>query len=120
MNVSFLGNLKIDKSFYTLKQSNCKEIVDYAQKLYDTPKLSDLIPDTTLYGKGAKSGDRVVIKFGKHWNIPIVTKGEVKAGAVLQQILLNTCFYHDENPRFCSYECIMDTIKKIIKKNEMK
>lgn len=119
MNVNFLGNLKIDKSFYTLKQSNCEEIVDYAQKLYNTPKLSNVIPDTTLYGKGSKSGDKVLIRFGKNWDIPIVTKGEVKAGSVLYQILLNTCFYYDENPKFSTWECITKTIEKIVKKNEL-
>lgn len=120
MSISFQGNLKIDKSFYTLKQSNCKKIAENAQKLYDTPKLRNIIPDTTIFGKAAKSGDKVLIRFGKDWDIPIVTKGEVTAGAVLYQILLNTCFYYDETPRFSSGKDIMEIIMKIIKKNEMK
>jgi len=120
MNISFQGNLRIDKSFYSLKQSNCKDIIESAQKLYDTPRLAKIIPDTTIYGKGCKTGDKVLIRMGKNWDIPIETRGEVTSGCVLHQILLNTCFYNGEQPLSSSGKYVMETIMKIIRKSEAK
>ncbi|MBQ8634627.1 hypothetical protein IJ425_00555 [bacterium] len=117
MSINFQGKLTLDKSFYSLKQSNCKEIEDIVRKVYDTPKLTDIIPDTVIFGKGSKKGDQVLIRFGKNWDIPIVTRGEVRAGCVLQQILLNTCFYHGEQPLCSSFKYVKESLIKILKRN---
>ena len=117
MNISFQGKLTFDKSFYNLKHSNCAEIEKYVSKLYERPKLINLIPDTVIFGRGGKTKDSVVIRFGKDWDIPIVPKKEVSAGSVMHQILLNTCFYNGEQPLTSSVEHIKKSLIKIVQRN---
>ena len=117
MNINFQGSLTFDKSFYKLKHSNCNEIADSVKRLYNMPKLNAIIPDAVIIGKGGKTRDNVIIRFGKDWEIPIVSQKEVTAGSVLHQILLNTCFYNGEQPLTSSVEHIKKSLKKIIQRN---
>ena len=113
MTVNFCGKLNIDKSFYSLKQSNCEDIIQSAQKLYDNQILTQIIPDTTFFAKGAKSGDMMRIKFGDY-SFDIVTKGEVTSGCVLHQLLLNTCFVNNKEPFSSSFKYIKKAIIEIL------
>ena len=113
MTINFCGKLNIDKSFYSLKQSNCKEIAESAQKLYDNQILTQIIPDTTFFGKGSKKGDMMTIKFGDY-SFEIVTKGEVTVGCVLHQLLLNTCFVNNKQPISSSFKYIKKAIVEIL------
>ena len=115
MSINFQGKITFDKSFYSLKQSNCKEIEKYVNEIYAAKPLSDIIPDTVIFGKGSKKGDQVLIRFDKNWDIPIVTKGEVTSGCVLHQILLNTCFYNGEQPLCSTFKYVKESLIKIIK-----
>ena len=113
MNINFCGKLTIDKSFYSLKQSNCGEIKSTAQKLYENPILTQIIPDTTFFAKGSKKGDTMRIKFG-NYSFDIVTKGEVTSACVLHQLLLNTCFVNNKQPFSISYKYIKKALIEIL------
>ena len=100
-----------------MKHSNCAEIEDSLKKLYDLQNLKPLIPDTVIFARGGKTRDSVVIRFGEDWDIPIVPKKEVSAGSVMHQVLLNTCFYHGEQPLTSSVEHIKKSLIKILQRN---
>ena len=113
MNINFCGKLNIDKSFYSMKNSNCEKIISSAQKLYDNPILTQIIPDTTFFGKTSKTGDKMKIKFGDYC-FEIVESGEITSGCVLHQLLLNTCFVNNKQPFSSSYKYIEKAIFEIL------
>ena len=117
MSINFQGNLTFYKSFYKMKLSNCAEISDTLQKFYDMPQFKNIVPDTVIIGKGGKTRDSIIIRFGEDWDIPIVPKKEVSAGSVLHQVLLNTCFYNGEQPLTSSVEHIKKSLIKILQRN---
>ena len=120
MNINFTGKLIVDKSFYSLKQSNCDEIVSLTKKVLDTPAIQEIIPeDITLLGKGSKRGDMVTIKYGD-FPIEIVTKGKVNSASVPHQILLYTCFKYNKKPRNALFKNVFEKIVEIVKENRAK
>ena len=89
MNINFTGKLTIDKSLYSLKRSNVDEIIKQSQKLFDNPDISNVIEDTTLFGRSLKIGDIVTVKSGDV-EVVIKSKNEVSPISVLKQILFCT------------------------------
>ena len=117
MSINFQGNLTFDKSFYTLKHSNCAEISEVLNKFYEVPQFRAITPDTVILGHGGKTRDSLTIRFVDAWDIPIVPKKEVTLARVLHQLLLNTCFYNNEQPLSASYESVKKSLFKILKRN---
>lgn len=119
-NINFCAKLYTDKSFYSLKQSDCENIYNKSKKLVEAPIITDMIgDDVVLSGRGTNKGDEVFIKI-KDKNIPIITKGEVHAGAVLQQILIYTCLKNGIEINSSSPKEICKKIKEYIEKNAPK
>ena len=117
MNINFRGKLIIDKSFYSLKQSNKDEIIALTKRVLESPKIQEIIPeDIVLLGKSSKQNEVVKVCYGNS-SFEINSKGKINSASVPQQILLKTCEKYGKRTRSSGFTDIMSKIVEIIKEN---